>query len=724
MNVKIVDTGIRIETCTNKKREPFDPLPHQELVKNYFIKSPHRGILLYHKLGSGKTCSSIIIADAMLQLKLIKRVYICTPGSLRKNFVNEYCRKCGRDKDDLQKYYTFITYNTNIFEGIKKLDFNDSLVIIDEAHNLINGAKNISKNPYSLYNQILYSNARVIVLTATVIFNNIFEWCLLGNLLKKDTFPNLIQGGELNDVVPLHVFDKKSMEGIISYFPGYIDEFPELIHHPPIKVLMTLEQTETYDKIFSVERKRILTGPPKLVEFRNNPREANIKQRLYILSVKHIISRSISNICYQPLHRIYKLDCLKNNNFFENKGVKYIEDSGDSDNLEEIVRIIWNDHKGDSITKKYIKNKLNEMNIEYNKDELNSIIQKIIEENESKNDVENVLDNKEYLKTQLIEYYLEDWNKNTLDIEKIKEDMTAIGLYLADEELHPFINEIEQNMKKKIKNFKINLNIELQEESEKGEKNCSFDDLLTSEGGWISKDILKDQFLRQLSPKFLSMVMNILKYPNSKHIVFSFFINNAGLLFIHNVLKLCNIKSVIYSGEVPADQRARILDKFNKEENRNGKNLQLLLITEAGCEGITLLEVEHVHLFETNTNANKTQQCIGRAARYKSHSKLPPERRKVNVWKYFSCPIGFQGKSNQAPKEVELNDYIEYYNYYTNEGCVKTIKEVYGTNAFVSKGIDEILDLRTETKLEELSGFYKLLIENSIERTGKISKIK
>ena len=65
----ILNTGIRKEKCVNKKKVLFTPLKQQEDVKNYFINSPHRGLLLYHLLGSGKTCTSIIIADEMLRLK-------------------------------------------------------------------------------------------------------------------------------------------------------------------------------------------------------------------------------------------------------------------------------------------------------------------------------------------------------------------------------------------------------------------------------------------------------------------------------------------------------------------------------------------------------------------------------------------------------------------------------------------------------------------------------
>ena len=50
----------------------FTPQAHQKFVKDYFVKTPFKGLLLYHRLGSGKTCSSIIIGDALLELAEIE----------------------------------------------------------------------------------------------------------------------------------------------------------------------------------------------------------------------------------------------------------------------------------------------------------------------------------------------------------------------------------------------------------------------------------------------------------------------------------------------------------------------------------------------------------------------------------------------------------------------------------------------------------------------------
>ena len=59
-----------INCKSSKKRAKdykFQPAKHQEIVTEYFLNSPYKGLLLYHKLGSGKSCTSIMVADAMLK---------------------------------------------------------------------------------------------------------------------------------------------------------------------------------------------------------------------------------------------------------------------------------------------------------------------------------------------------------------------------------------------------------------------------------------------------------------------------------------------------------------------------------------------------------------------------------------------------------------------------------------------------------------------------------
>ena len=83
--------NISCETI-GKTSSDFSLLTHQKIVRDYMnLYTPYRGLLLYHGLGSGKTCTSIAIAEGM---KDSKNIIIMTPASLKANYIGEL-KKCG-----------------------------------------------------------------------------------------------------------------------------------------------------------------------------------------------------------------------------------------------------------------------------------------------------------------------------------------------------------------------------------------------------------------------------------------------------------------------------------------------------------------------------------------------------------------------------------------------------------------------------------------------------
>ena len=82
-----------------KERAPFDAeacskmtlqtYNYQKFIREYMrIDSPSRGVLVYHGLGSGKTCSSIAAAEALFS-ETNRKIIVMTPVSLQENFINE-----------------------------------------------------------------------------------------------------------------------------------------------------------------------------------------------------------------------------------------------------------------------------------------------------------------------------------------------------------------------------------------------------------------------------------------------------------------------------------------------------------------------------------------------------------------------------------------------------------------------------------------------------------
>jgi len=496
-----------------KKNHVFIPAPHQQFVTDYFTeKSIYKGILLYHKLGSGKSCTSIMIADKLLAMNKVKKVFVLTPGSLRKNWVSEYCRVCGSMKS--MDKFIFITYNYDISPRLKEFDFNDSLIIIDEAHNLLNGYKNESKNATALYTKVRDSKCRVVALSGTpLIQNNILtEWINLSRLLDE---------GRSSHIRSLQNLSDEYFKGIISYYPGDPTKYPNVIVKAIQAIPMTEKQYEIYTNVYRNEKKARAMPPEPGLRF-SNPIEYAYLLQVYIMAKKYLMSRMVSNCLYEGAN-------LQRHS--------HIDSDSDSDN----------DNDSDS-------------------------------ENDSENDTDVILNIKAKSHKKII--------KDEEDIIDVKDDKLP--------------------------------------------------DKMVEDGGWITNDLN----LLKMSPKISRLLWNIINHIDEKHVIYSFYKSRSGVQLIQTLLNHCGkkygINAEVYSGDVSDKKREIMLDKFNSEENRGGKLIKVLLITDAGSEGITVLECNNIHVLESNTRENKTRQAIGRVIRYKSHEKLPKEQQFVNVWRYWS----------------------------------------------------------------------------------------
>jgi hypothetical protein len=105
-------------SCDPQKNKDFSLLTHQKIVRDYLnIYTPYRGLLLYHGLGSGKTCSSIAIAEG---LKTHKKVIVMTPASLQRNYVEEL-KKCGDDIYKKNQYWEFIAIQSKVDPMVETL---------------------------------------------------------------------------------------------------------------------------------------------------------------------------------------------------------------------------------------------------------------------------------------------------------------------------------------------------------------------------------------------------------------------------------------------------------------------------------------------------------------------------------------------------------------------------------------------------------------------------
>uniref|UniRef100_A0A6C0DB94 Helicase ATP-binding domain-containing protein n=1 Tax=viral metagenome TaxID=1070528 RepID=A0A6C0DB94_9ZZZZ len=82
------------DACKKRNPDQVELFYYQKIVRDYLQRdSPYRGLLVYHGLGSGKTCTSIAAAEA-LYWGGQKKIYVLTPATLSNNYRKDL-GKCG-----------------------------------------------------------------------------------------------------------------------------------------------------------------------------------------------------------------------------------------------------------------------------------------------------------------------------------------------------------------------------------------------------------------------------------------------------------------------------------------------------------------------------------------------------------------------------------------------------------------------------------------------------
>jgi len=253
--------------------------------------TPYKGILLFHKIGAGKTCAAVNIAE---QWKHKKKIMFVCPASLVGNMYKELRSPCagneyindkerkllasyepGTDEYDeliekvnkrIDKYYTIISYNKFVdISSRNKMDLSNYILIIDEVQNIVSESgtyyrtflEEIQNGPASL---------RVVIMSATPIFDKPIELALTMNLLKpKDKFPTNPEFNnmfltidknkdghydyQINNAPKL----KKLLTGYVSYFKGAPDYvFPKRVFKI-VKCHMSSYQYSCYKTVLREE---------------------------------------------------------------------------------------------------------------------------------------------------------------------------------------------------------------------------------------------------------------------------------------------------------------------------------------------------------------------------------------------------------------------------------------------------------------------------------------
>jgi hypothetical protein len=293
---------------------------HQYMVYKYLINNhDSRGLLLFHEMGMGKSITATALAEFYRKYDPDRNIVVLLSKSLQSNFkknISKYIKKNNVNKIDavnlsesqideiIDKKYKFISLNaSNMYSQIKCMSktkeelqlekqleeftnvveksgfLENSILIIDEYHNLSNSITNGSYNAIRLYDTIMKTkNIKLLFLSGTPIVNDPFELAPTFNMLngyisldnrgenKITLFP------ELKSDFHMYFVDRKNNKiknkdrlqnrilGMISYYgsvylgnkkqEGFPKELPTIVE----KVNMSDQQFTAYDSARDLEK--------------------------------------------------------------------------------------------------------------------------------------------------------------------------------------------------------------------------------------------------------------------------------------------------------------------------------------------------------------------------------------------------------------------------------------------------------------------------------------
>ena len=759
------------ETCERDDDSPFSPMGHQKIVRDYITQyTPYRGILLFHGLGSGKTCSSIAIAEGM---KTSKPIIVMTPASLRMNYIEEL-KKCGddlyrknqywefintsgdtelintlsytlslpiefirkqggawlvnlkkrsnfKDLDSAQKSsldaqlntmimykYKFINYNglrnsrwNLLTENGKKNPFDNSVVIIDEAHNFVSRIVNKLNNKDTLsgkmYEDLMDAqNAKIIMLTGTPIINYPNEIAIMFNILRgriktwtfnltinkdkkvdqkffEDIFKSSIGGGNIMDYIE---YKPSSTSLVITRNPfGFVNQARKGQYEGVrIGERGELSDDEFKKIVISLLQKNKITVNPegiKINSYKALPDTLKDFQTYFIDESNNVKNMNLFKRRIMGLASYFRdmYSLMPKYDKSENFGIVEIPMSNFQFGVYEAARVeerkleLANARK----RKKQGQGAIFEDTIStyriFSRAFCNFVFPKEIKRplpGDSR-------DEEERPGQQLAKIIAKETaDEDLLDAATAEERVDNIdGRYEADElqETLP-MTTYEERIKRAL--------LFLEENKE---------------------TYLSPKALETYSPKFLNILENINDEDHKGlHLIYSQFrtLEGVGILKLvfeangYAQFKLAkvdeqwklNIKDedkgkplfALYTGTETPEEKEILRNVFNStwkyipislaeelqaisSNNFYGEIIKVLMITASGAEGISLKNVRYVHITEPYWHPIRLQQVIGRARRICSHQDLPEEFRTVDVFLYLMV---FSEKQLASDESIEL----------------------------------------------------------------------
>lgn len=228
---------------------------HQLNVANHLVK--HRGVIVVHSVGTGKTLSAISTAQCLLIKKIVSNIIVVTPTSLQQNFISQ-AQMYGIDSEELEDNYIFYTIQgiANAIESGNVPNPSNSLVIIDEAHNLrtINGSR------FDLIYKYVKRAKKVMLLTATPLINYKHDIINLISLINGEKPISVDKFDQMTQSSDYKLF-KKYVEDIFSFYTKDSDKpDPNFPNKKVLEIFLPMD-SDYYKTYLNIEKGQVSKIP-------------------------------------------------------------------------------------------------------------------------------------------------------------------------------------------------------------------------------------------------------------------------------------------------------------------------------------------------------------------------------------------------------------------------------------------------------------------------------
>lgn len=722
-------TGTVVENIDKICEADFELAPHQIFVRNFLSSlTPYNSLLLYHGLGTGKTCSAITVCEEMRtymkQIGITKKIIIVASPNVQQNFRsqifddrklvendglwnlkgctgNRFIREInpmsmkGLPKKKVVKqvrkiinqYYTFMGYiefsnyiskiknkyldkTTDITDEQKQnsinlisKEFSNRLIVIDEVHNIRyssdNPKKSIAENLQLL---VKHSDTlKLLLLSATPMFNSAREIVWLTNLMN------------LNDNrYPIKVKDVFDKNGSLKVVDGKEVGKDILI--------------------------RKLRG---YVSYLRGENPFSFPYRIYpssFIPEKSVLSSDFVYPRYQIngntiLEGITHLDIFLTEIGSTQKIAYSMAVNSIQDSLPSQQELDNNGNKG--LGWKEVGTPLQCLNMVYPSPELDSYSKL-----SNKEQLENKINANTFVGTSGLDEVMDYKKSSKSDFKYKPETLENYGRIFNEDNIGLYSGKIS-NIIKNIKKSKgivivysqyidggcIPIALALEEAGFQRHNSGS-----TSTKCLFDKDIRKN-----IDPIDALTMKNKQNYDGDK-------------------FKQASYVMITGNKQISPNNKNDVKAVTN-DSNINGQDVKVVIISEAGSEGIDFNNIRQVHILDPWYNMSRIEQIIGRGVRFKSHCKQPIENRNVEIYLYGSYPIENNDKDDDDDDELRIEP-LDLYIYRLAE--YKALQIGIISRILKETAVDCLLNMNGNAlTAEELD----TIIEQKIS-TGKIIKYR